>query len=54
MKSFLKKALFWVLFIPIGLIIVFFGIMDGLAEWFDDITSRYERWSFPEYWKDDE
>jgi predicted small integral membrane protein len=52
MKSFLKKALFWTLFIPVGILIIFFAIMTGLAEWFNEMTDRYEHWSFPEYWKD--
>jgi hypothetical protein len=46
----MKKVLFWILFVPIGLVIlcvaVIAGVFDNCDQWLDRITRRYENWSF--------
>jgi hypothetical protein len=47
-KSFLKKALFWTLFIPIGGTMLALEIVAGISESYDEMLDRYERWTFSE------
>ena len=46
----MKKILFWILFVPIGLAIMLVAVLadifDYLDQWLDRVTHRYENWSF--------
>jgi hypothetical protein len=45
-----KKILFWIMFLPIGLLMFVVGIpatiFNALAKWVDDITQKFEDWAF--------
>jgi len=52
MKSFLKKALFWILYLPLGVTMLGLYIVAGAFEWvaenYDNLLESYERWTFSE------
>jgi hypothetical protein len=52
MKSFLKKALFWILYLPLGVTMLALFIIAGCFEWvaetYGELLDKYERWTFSE------
>ncbi len=46
MKWFLKRALFWTLFIPIGVTMLALDILASISEDYDKLLIRYECWTF--------
>lgn len=48
MKSFLKKALFWILFLPLGIPMLALEIVASISESYDELLDKYERWTFSE------
>jgi hypothetical protein len=46
MKWFLKRALFWVLFIPMGVTMLGLEILAGISEDYDKLLLKYEKWTF--------
>jgi hypothetical protein len=46
----MKRLLFWTLFLPISLVMLFFGMLGGMLDWVNDrlydLSTKYENWSF--------
>jgi hypothetical protein len=48
----LKKILFWILYIPLGIIFLGLCILQEIARDGEELFQSYERWSFGEKKKD--
>ena len=48
----MKKTLFWILFIPISILILVAMIIGDICERFDELANKFERWCYKEEWKD--
>lgn len=46
MKSLLKRALFWTLFIPLGVSMLVLEILASISEDYDEWLKKYECWTF--------
>lgn len=40
----MKKILFWVLFIPLGIVVLIAGFIGGVCEWIDTKANKFEEW----------
>ena len=42
----MKKVIFWVLYLPLGLSMIAANILEGICHEYDELLHKYERWSF--------
>jgi hypothetical protein len=41
-----KKCLFWILFLPLGMLMFILDFMGWIAESYGNLLEVYERWTF--------
>lgn len=42
----MKKVLFWLAYIPMGIVFLILGCFAGLFEWYDEAIQLFEAWCF--------
>lgn len=42
----MKKILFWITFVPLGIIMLIAAFIGAICEKYDDLIHKYERWCF--------
>ncbi len=42
----MKKTLFWITFVPLGILLFVFLFLEWLSEKYGDMLILYERWCF--------
>lgn len=44
--GFIKRLVYWILFLPLAIIMIILSIIWELSELYDEILYKYENWTF--------